>query len=398
MHHDTQPFRTLQNDAKRTADQLTAFIDQAITTNVYPPRLLADAAWELWEFARLATPPEPDGQRWPETLEPSAGVRDMERRRFLAGVVASAGAVVSESAVSPPSTATLARLQATTERFRQARVADATRGYLGPMLRHAQALDLAANRAHAALRRDLLVAHGDALTILAWFANEDGRAALARKLTTDALAAASEAGHHELAAYSYGMLALFHAHHLGDPHESLRLVGAGMDHAKNATGTTRAWLASVQGEAHSMLGNRARTMAALDRAYARIDRASEALPWLAPEQFGSAIVQGFWDVCATRVGRPREGASVLQAVLDQFDVEHSHRAVILADLAAAYAGQKEPERACTAASHALDIVADRKSAMKLERVASARAWLEPWRGERFVQELDEQLTAVAATL
>jgi hypothetical protein len=238
MHHDTQPFRTLQEDAKRTADQLTAFIDQAITTDVHPPRLLADAAWELWEFARLTTPPEPDGQRWPETLEPSAGVRDMERRRFLAGVVASAGAVVSESAISPPSTATLARLQATTERFRQARVADATRGYLGPMLRHAQALDLAANRAHAALRRDLLVAHGDALTILAWFANEDGRAALARKLTTDALAAASEAGHHELAAYTYGMLALLHAHHLGDPYESLRLVGAGMDQAKNATGTT----------------------------------------------------------------------------------------------------------------------------------------------------------------
>lgn len=40
----------------------------------------------------------------------------------------------------------------------------------------------------------------------------------------------------------------------------------------------------------------------------------------------------------------------------------------------------------------------RQSAMKLERVALARAWLEPWRGERFVQELDEQFVAVAATL
>ncbi len=397
IHDDSSPFRTLQQNAKHTADQLAALISQAIDANIHPPRQLADAAWQLWEFARLATPPETEGLRWPPTVEPTAEAGDMQRRRFLAGVVASAGAVVSES-TSPPSTATLARLRAITERFRQARVADATRGYLRPMLQHTRALNLAANSAHEALRRELLAAHGDALAILAWFANEDGRAALARKFTTDALAAAHQAGHRELAAYIYGMLALFHLHHLGNPQESLRLVGAGMDEAKASTAVTRAWLASVQGEAHSVLGNRSRTMTAIDRAYALIDSTSEAPPWLAPEQFGSATVQAFWGVCATRVGRHKEGASVLQGVLDQFNAAHSHRAVILADLAAAYARQQAPERACMTASQALTIVADRHSAMKLERVASARAWLEPWRGERFVQELDEQLTAVAVRL
>lgn len=87
---------------------------------------------------------------------------------------------------------------------------------------------------------------------------------------------------------------------------------------------------------------------------------------------------------------------MLQGVLDQFGPDHSHRAVILADLAAAYARHNAPERACTVASQALTIVADRQSAMKLERVALARAWLEPWRSEHFVQELDEQFVAVAA--
>jgi len=398
MQDDTSPFRALQEDAKRTADQLAAFIRQAIATNVHPPRQLADAAWELWEFAGLTMPPEPEGLRWPGTFEPAAGARDMQRRRFLAGVVASAGAVISESTTSPPSTATLASLQATTQRFRQARVADSTRGYLGPMIRHTRLLSLAASNAHEALRQELLAAYSDALAVLAWFANEDGRAALARKFTTDALAAARQAGHQDLAAYTCGMLALFHLHHLGDPHESLRLVGTGMDHVKASTGVTRAWLASVQGEAQSVLGNRSRTMAALDRAYTLIDSASEAPPWLAPKLFGSATVQGFWGVGATRVGRPREGASVLQAVLDQFDADHSHRAVILADLAAAYARQNEPERACRVAAQALTVVADRQSAMKLERVTLARAWLERWRDERFVQELDEQLVAVAVAM
>jgi hypothetical protein len=103
-------------------------------------------------------------------------------------------------------------------------------------------------------------------------------------------------------------------------------------------------------------------------------------------------------LCATRVGCSRDGASVLQEVLDQFGRYHSHRAVILADLAAAYAGQLAPERSCTVASEALTIIADRRSTMKLEPVASARAWLEPWPDACFVQELDEQLVAVAATL
>jgi hypothetical protein len=118
-----------------------------------------------------------------------------------------------------------------------------------------------------------------------------------------------QAGHRELAAYLYGMLALFHLHHLGDPQESLRLVGAGMDEAKASTAVTRAWLASVQGEAQSVLGNRSRTMTAIDRTYVLIDSTSEAPPWLAPEQFGSATVQGFWGVCATRVGRHKEGVA-----------------------------------------------------------------------------------------
>jgi hypothetical protein len=36
--------------------------------------------------------------------------------------------------------------------------------------------------------------------------------------------------------------------------------------------------------------------------------------------------------------------------------------------------------------------------MRYERLHAARSYLDAWQQERFVRELDEQLTAVAATL
>jgi hypothetical protein len=36
--------------------------------------------------------------------------------------------------------------------------------------------------------------------------------------------------------------------------------------------------------------------------------------------------------------------------------------------------------------------------MRYERLHTARSYLDAWRWERFVHDLDEQLTAVAATL
>jgi hypothetical protein len=59
MHDDTGPFRALQQDARHAAEQLTALIAQAVAAGVHPPRLLAEAAWELWSSLVPLPPPRP---------------------------------------------------------------------------------------------------------------------------------------------------------------------------------------------------------------------------------------------------------------------------------------------------------------------------------------------------
>lgn len=76
----------------------------------------------------------------------------------------------------------------------------------------------------------------------------------------------------------------------------------------------------------------------------------------------------------------------------------NNRALIHADLAVAYAHLKEPEQACAALTRAAEGVQGSRSAMRFERLSAARSYLDIWGRERFVQELDEQLTAVAARL
>jgi hypothetical protein len=94
--HDASAFRSVQHDARYAADQLAAFIAQAIAADVHPPRLLAEATWELWEFARSPTPTHAEGIPWPST-DPGAEVGEMRRRDFLTGTLAVTGTVLSET-------------------------------------------------------------------------------------------------------------------------------------------------------------------------------------------------------------------------------------------------------------------------------------------------------------
>src|SRR6266702_306768 len=160
-------FDEMRQAADHAGDLIAVVISQASVLGVDAPQLFSDAAWELWAAARSA---KAKGLPWPRTFVPTAGASDMDRRRFLAGVVATAGAVISETPHRPPTTTTLFQLRAGTDQLRIVHADGAARGAIGAMLRHTQALGVAAKGAtDDQLQRDLLVAHGDALTLLARF-------------------------------------------------------------------------------------------------------------------------------------------------------------------------------------------------------------------------------------
>jgi hypothetical protein len=156
MHHDTGPLRALQHDARQAADQLTALIAKAVTTGIHPPRLLADAAWELWEFAGSPATATATRLGWLSTLDPTAEADAMRRREFLAGAVGAASALLSDALsgarLITPDTITGA-LDAT-EGYRALITTEVARDAMGPLLRHAARLrDLAVQTSDTRFRK-----------------------------------------------------------------------------------------------------------------------------------------------------------------------------------------------------------------------------------------------------
>jgi hypothetical protein len=183
----------------------------------------------------------------------------MRRRELLAGAVAAASALVAEplTGARPVGAETVTGALDATEGYRALITTEVARDSMGPLLRHARRLrDLAMQTKDRSLRDGLLVAHGDALTVAAWVAADGRHLALARRLAGDALGAADNAGNYDLRAYILAMLGLLVAHQQDDPYGALKLVGRGMDAAKHTSPVSRAYLAAVAAEAHSMAGSR----------------------------------------------------------------------------------------------------------------------------------------------
>jgi hypothetical protein len=403
MHDDTGPLRALQRDARRAAEQLTALIAQAVAAGVHPPRLLADAAWELWEFARSPATTKAKRLAWPGRFDPTAEADAIRRRELLAGAVAAASALVSDSLTGarPINPETITGALDATEGYRALITTAVARDAMGPLLRHARRLhDLAMQEQELdpALREGLLTAHGDALAVAAWVAADGRHVTLAHRLAGEALAAADNAGNHDLRAYVLAILGLLVVHQQGDPYGALKLVGKGIDATKHISLTTRAYLAAVAAEAHSITGSRYRTLAALEQADRHLERAQQgdAPSWL--RGFAPARIQHYRGACLARVGHARYAATILHDALGRHAPASNNRALIHTDLAVAYARLKEPEQACAALARAVEAVRGSRSAMRYERLHTARSYLDAWQHERFVQELDEQLTAVATTL
>jgi len=395
---DDELFKDMQRTADHAADLIAMVSSQASLFGLEVPRLLTDASWELWMLARLPPQVKPKDVPWPRTLIPNVGVSHMDRRGFLGGVAASAGAILSEVVTTSPTPGTLARLQANIEVLRIANAEATPRRHLGSMLRQVQALDSAVKHAtDGKLKRDLQVAHADALSLLGWFSNSAGMASHARAATTTAIAVAGEAGHSELAAYALGQLALFHAHHRHDPQAGLQLIESGERKVGRGRWTTRAWLAVNKAEMHSMMRDPSNTRAALDEAHLLMDGSSPSLdtPWLG--EYGSLRdVWGYHGACALRLGQADEAMTALQTALDRRPPTRADYALV--NLGGAYALARQPEQACTVLVDALDFIAARRSVSMFDGLLKVRPHLDPWGHEPFVRELDERIAETAAAL
>jgi tetratricopeptide (TPR) repeat protein len=162
----------------------------------------------------------------------------------------------------------------------------------------------------------------------------------------------------------------------------------------DANPSTRAWLITLEAEAHALAGNERAALIALDAADTAMASAAEEDNSRRPRAafFSPARLIGERGVALARLQRPQAAQHVLESALASLDPEViKTRPRLMAALATAHVRQGNIDEACRLGSEALDLAARQQVAPNLQDVRRLRMELEPWRKTRAVRELDDQL-------
>jgi hypothetical protein len=116
--------------------------------------------------------------------------------------------------------------------------------------------------------------------------------------------------------------------------------------------------------------------------------------WFSPGRL--AAFRGNTELLAGHLPQAR---TTLEGVLGQLGpTDGKQRAVVLGDLAAVEAANRDPEAACARLEEALDQLAATWYAAGMDRVREARRALAPWQDLPAVQQVDDRLYSWSTTL
>jgi tetratricopeptide (TPR) repeat protein len=276
------------------------------------------------------------------------------------------------------------------------------RALLGPVMGHLNTVAaLLQGSVGGTLRRQLCSIAGETAGLAGWLAwdLEDRRAAGA--YFRAGIEAAQEAEDHPLGAYLVGSSCVQPAYR-ERPHARLRrLQGRTSGFATaDANSTTRAWLVTLEAEAHALAGSEAASLRALDQAERIMDEADEEDAARRPRTtfFSRAYLDGERGVALSRLGRPRDARQVLETALGSLGPEMvKTRPRLLTALATAHVQERNIDEACRLGSDALELAERQQVRINTQDVRKLRLDLEPWRDTAAVRQLDEQLAAAGRT-
>jgi tetratricopeptide (TPR) repeat protein len=336
---------------------------------------------------------------------------DMNRRMFLQGLGAVTGLVTSSAlepwqrltaALRQPSRVdrqTVAELERVTAGLEGLEPQVSPRALLGAVMGHLNTVAaLLQGSLGLTMRRQLASVAGETAGLAGWLAwdLEDRRAAGA--YFRAGIEAAQEAEDRPLGAYLVGSSCVQPAYR-ERPHARLRRL-QGRTHGfttADANPTTRAWLVTLEAEAHALAGNEAASLQALDQAETIIGRAGEEDAARRPRAafFTDAYLVGERGVALARLGQSADAQRVLEAALGSLDPEMvKTRPRLLSALATAHVREGNVDEACRIGADALALADRQQVTTNLQDVRRLRLDLEPWRDTQAVRELDEQLAAV----
>jgi hypothetical protein len=159
------------------------------------------------------------------------------------------------------------------------------------------------------------------------------------------------------------------------------------------------WLDAVEAECETIGGRTREALRLIEHAESALATGSEhASPdwftWFSPMRL--AAFKGNTQLKAGHLPQAKE--TLTGALNDATTADDKQRTVILGDLAAVEAAQRNPEAACNYAEQALRQLAITWYATGMDRILDVRKALQPWAEQDCVQALDDQLYGWQATL
>ena len=185
------------------------------------------------------------------------------------------------------------------------------------------------------------------------------------------------------------------------PTNSADRMRAARTYARRAPASAEflAWLDAVEAECETISGRtrealrlieRAETVLAADNEHASPDW----FTWFSPMRLAA-----FKGNTQLKAGHLPQAKDTLTAALNAATAaDDKQRTVILGDLAAVEAAQRNPEAACGYAEQALQQLVITWYATGMDRILDVRNALQPWAGQDCVQALDDRLYGWQATL
>lgn len=354
-----------------------------------------------------------------ELLEPS-----VERRTFLRNATILAGTAAASPAAASVAARGAEPWERLTEALRGRTAVDGTtvenlervtlglerleaqlspKALIGAVTGHLDAIaQLLRTPMRAVLRRRLCSVAAETAALAGWLTWDLDSPETASSYFRAGLEAADDADDRAIGAYLVGGLCVQPSFREQPQGRLRRLEGQTLGFAQDdATPATRAWLASLEAEAHVLAGDERSALLALDRADRTMESAAEDEPTTRRPRvtfFDTARLRGERGVALARLGRADQAEAVLNDAMSSLDKGMVKiRPRLLAELASSHVQNGNIDAACQAASDALTLAAELQVEPSLQDVYRIRRGLEPWRTTTAVQDLDRQLAQVNVT-
>lgn len=158
------------------------------------------------------------------------------------------------------------------------------------------------------------------------------------------------------------------------------------------------WLAAIEAEIHAMLGNVENSQRSLESAKS-VQLPSSLADDTYATGFNPSRAAGYEGACFVRLRQPERALPALEKAFSLCDpTSLRRRSTLLADRGTVYAQLGDVQTACSLILQALDMTAQTKSLVVLQRIYKGRSELEPWKESAEVKALDERMFEMLTTL